>query len=317
MIGPFSSKTALSLLKAGSHSVLQTANKQNLQGTAAPLLEAMEKLDPERAGALKKQQGEAQNLIKQLGSSQSDASEQRKAAAAEKVQRIKEKLKALRLLATVNPKAAARQAAQLSRELAQATKEYANASGGGAAVLDAGGAVATVPAAAAGAENVRADAEKAADGENTDIAAAASTPAQGEEGAQPESAAEADETITKAEAQARPETVRQELEEIQKQKEEEERQGFREQIQGKIAEMNEALAKFRADSEFAKDVEEIKNALKSIIESAKKKLKAMRDPSAEQDIRSAENALREVEQSMSDISSAGISGTISAVNILV
>ena len=47
----------------------------------------------------------------------------------QKIEEIKKQLEALRVLAAVNPEAAARQAARLSRELATAVKEYASAGG--------------------------------------------------------------------------------------------------------------------------------------------------------------------------------------------
>lgn len=65
---------------------------------------------------------------------QSDPSEARKARAKQKIAEIKEQLKQLRMLAAVNPEAAARQAARLSRELSAAVKEYASAGGDAAAV---------------------------------------------------------------------------------------------------------------------------------------------------------------------------------------
>jgi chromosome segregation ATPase len=76
---------------------------------------------------------------------QSDPSEARKARAKQKIAEIKEQLKQLRMLAAINPEAAARQAARLSRELSAAVKEYASAGGDAAAVSGGGTPGSTAP----------------------------------------------------------------------------------------------------------------------------------------------------------------------------
>lgn len=143
MIAPLSSQnSALSLLKSAGagllkNTALKSAAQEGQTQAGSPMQGLLDKLSPEKAGELKKKLEESQDLLKKLESGRSDMSEERKAAAAEKVRQIKEKLKVIRMLATVNPEAAARQAAQLSRELAAAVKEYAGASGGSASTGDA------------------------------------------------------------------------------------------------------------------------------------------------------------------------------------
>lgn len=126
-LGPFTAQTTLlSLLKTGA-SNLSAAKKQSPQNA---LLDHLEKVDPEKTKDLRKQYQESQDLLQRLQSSRSSLAEQRKTDAAEKIKQIKEKLAMLRMLAAVNPEAAARQAAQLANELKQAVREYGSAGGG-------------------------------------------------------------------------------------------------------------------------------------------------------------------------------------------
>lgn len=128
-LGPFTAQTTLlSLLKTGAAN-LSAAKKQSPQNA---LLDHLEKADPEKTKDLRKQYQESQDLLQRLQSSRSNLAEQRKTDAAEKIKQIKEKLAMLRMLAAVNPEAAARQAAQLANELKQAVREYGSAAGGGA-----------------------------------------------------------------------------------------------------------------------------------------------------------------------------------------
>ncbi len=130
-LGPFSAQNSvLSLLKTGAAN-LSAAKKQSAQDA---LLAELEKSDPEKTAALKKQLQESRDMLQRLQSSRTSFVQQRKADAAEKIMRIKEKLAMLRLLAAVNPDAAARQAAQLARELKQAVSAYGSAGGAAPAV---------------------------------------------------------------------------------------------------------------------------------------------------------------------------------------
>ncbi len=124
-LGPFTAQTSLlSLLKTGTAN--SAVKKQSAQNA---LLDDLEKSDPEKTTDLRKQYQESQDLLHRLQSSRSNLAEQRKTDAAEKIKQIKEKLAMLRMLAAVNPEAAARQAAQLASELKQAVREYGSAGG--------------------------------------------------------------------------------------------------------------------------------------------------------------------------------------------
>lgn len=290
-----SQSSALSFLRSGGSGLFQP--KQNLAAQASSLLAALEKPASDSAAQLLKRAQQSQNILQQMDSSKSDVNEQRKAAAAEKVQRIKQKLATLRLIASINPEAAAKQAAQLSRELAQAVREY-SASGG-----SAGTSVVAAPAAATSPPPTEA-VEETANAET--VAASLNAEEKVPEGA---------EGSTEEALPADPETIRQTLEDIRKEEEKDER-SFREGIQERIAASAETQARLQADTQFSKDVEDVKNALKKILESVKRKLEEKENASAAQDIKSAEGALHEVGTLLTNISSAAIGALIAPLNIL-
>lgn len=101
------------------------------QDPADALLGALKKAGATNTEALEKKLAEDKEAKAGLDAlrKQADPSEARKARARQKIEEIKKQLEALRVLAAVNPEAAARQAARLSRELATAVKEYASAGG--------------------------------------------------------------------------------------------------------------------------------------------------------------------------------------------
>lgn len=288
-----SQSSALSFLRSGGSGLFQP--KQNLAAQAASLLVALEKPASENAAQLLKRTQQSQNILQQMDSSKSDVNEQRKAAAAEKVQRIKQKLATLRLIASINPEAAAKQAAQLSRELAQAVREY-SASGGD------GGVSAVAAPVATNAQTVNpeesANVETATAPQNAEA-----TTLKSEESAAEES------------PQLNAETLRQTLEDIRKEEEKDE-QSFRGNTPEQVSASAEAQARSQTDLQFAKDVEDVKNALKKILESLKRELEEKDDDSADQDIKDAEGALHEVGLSLAGISSASIGALIAPLNIL-
>ncbi|WP_428481248.1 hypothetical protein [Pyruvatibacter mobilis] len=101
------------------------------QDPADALLGALKKAGATNTEALEKKLAEDKETKAGLDAlrKQADPTEARKARAKQKIEEIKKQLEALRVLAAVNPEAAARQAARLSRELATAVKEYASAGG--------------------------------------------------------------------------------------------------------------------------------------------------------------------------------------------
>ena len=101
---------------------------------------------------------DAKAAIETMKQRRSQASEERKAIARQKIEQLKARLQALRAMASVDPKGTARMAAQLARELGAAVKAYA-AAGGTASGMETGAA----PATDAGAET--ADAAQATPGD--------------------------------------------------------------------------------------------------------------------------------------------------------
>lgn len=91
---------------------------------------ALAKTDPERAQMLQDVQSRLGQALSTARSVKTNSKEQAKAAAREKITRIKDQIKTLRMLAAgSDPKAIAQQAARLAKELAAAVKEYASAGG--------------------------------------------------------------------------------------------------------------------------------------------------------------------------------------------
>lgn len=303
----------------GSGNLFPAGNKKDTSTPGHPLLAALEKTDPEKAGELKKQQEDAQRTLENLNRAKQDINEQRKAAAEAKIQQIKEKLKALRLLAAVNPEAAARQAKQLAGELKQAVQEYATASGGGAdtslqAGTDAIGMSAT-SVETPNAESTTATATTAGV-ESAEVIAGTETITLDKTAKSGETAPQNMEKTNDGQSEKTvQDTSHLTIEEIKK-KEEDQKEIFREKIQEQIAESNKSFAGSQADRDFAGAVEEVQNSLKSIIEMAKKKLQEKDDSLGGQDIKDAENALSEVDKALGDIFSGSISGTMGVVNIL-
>ncbi|GGD20235.1 hypothetical protein GTQ45_03575 [Pyruvatibacter mobilis] len=110
---------------------LTGAESAGRRDPADALLGALKKAGATNTEALEKKLAEDKETKAGLDAlrKQADPSEARKARAKQKIEEIKKQLEALRVLAAVNPEAAARQAARLSRELATAVKEYASAGG--------------------------------------------------------------------------------------------------------------------------------------------------------------------------------------------
>lgn len=122
---------------------------------------------------------DAKAAVETLKRRRSDASEERKAIAGRKIEQLKARLRALRAMASIDPKGTARLAAQLARELAAAVKAYAAAGG-----MTAGMATGAAPVATGTATG----GEAASGAEGAPVAEAGAgvvaQPASGEAGAQ-------------------------------------------------------------------------------------------------------------------------------------
>ncbi|HYG89710.1 MAG TPA: hypothetical protein VD978_26035 [Azospirillum sp.] len=132
--------------------------------------DALPQLDPEVAQRLKEMREQATQAMQTLDKAKVDMRKQRKQAALEKLKRINEALRMLRMVGG-DPKAMAREGARLARELAAATKEYraanngASASDGAPPVTEAMPPAASAPAVDAAPAEPTADAAPAAEGD--------------------------------------------------------------------------------------------------------------------------------------------------------
>ncbi len=154
---------------------MNVVNNSSFQSTAAPASKAVKnspisadqltaeinKGDPDKVKAFYAEQDKLSQILNQLKSSKTTLSQQNKAAAQQKIARLKAEIQALHMMGGLNPKATAREAARLAKELADAVKEYAAASGdssGGSAAPDAAtaGGASPAPAAVSSANNAAA-----------------------------------------------------------------------------------------------------------------------------------------------------------------
>ncbi len=279
----------LSLLKAGVRK-----NASANQQASNSVMAAIAKADPEKARELKEKQDKANSVLQQLQANRANVNAERKETARQKVEQLKKQIQALRMMAAGDPKAAARRAAQLSRELAAATKEYASA-GGNAGEL--GGISTATPQAsqqAAATENTNAGSDTASAQAGTATQAAAPVAAQ-----DGEATTDADATANPQDDTAQTPT------------------SIRDSVNEKINEANRKQAEREADTLFAKEVRSLLNALKQIVKSAQQKMRDDGDSGDTQDTRDAQNALRDVEKSLGDITGGTAAGTFSAINISV
>ncbi len=249
------------------------------------LLAIIEKDDPQKAHDLKRQMEDVQSMLDDVKDSMSRADEQRKAAARQKIQEIKAKLQALRMLASVDPEAAARQAAQLSRELSRAVKQYAG-SGGGIPLGGGSGASTIATATGAGGEAE----EEGVKGELAAMAAGAESAPKAAQASQPDSgageamvgSADGESAAAGTEMPAAEKAVGEDgslNHDLLKKSEEEQRRA----------------SASKADSDFVEEVRKIKQALKDVIKLAKLEMEREgKEAQENRDILDAEKALREV-----------------------
>ncbi|WP_422025834.1 hypothetical protein [Pyruvatibacter mobilis] len=287
------------------------------QDPADALLGALKKAGATNTEALEKKLAEDKETKAGLDAlrKQADPSEARKARAKQKIEEIKKQLEALRVLAAVNPEAAARQAARLSRELATAVKEYASAGGDTSSLTgteapsidDAG---ATAPA--------DAQATRTATETATETTAATDVPA-----ATPDTAA-ADQT-TGSDTPEAPGTEQQDEATGTSVETSDETPGTEdthpdraraEAYQSLAAEQQKALDAAKSEDEFVNTIRQLKAELESLI---KRGQDAQEDeagaPRNGEENRRALRALEDVDQALLAISSP-TSASLGAINII-
>jgi hypothetical protein len=292
-------QTAIGNLRAQNQSLAK-----NKSEPADLLLAGLEKSDPARARALKDEQVQLKQTLRQLQSSKTDINEQRKEAARQKIERLKAQILALRMMAAGDPKAAARQAARLARELASAAKEYAAASrGAGSASNVLSGALATTTA------NSLAAMTAVATVDATTANPAQAEPVQSVTPAITTTGVVAENTTVGDTGSAATDTKAVEAATKDLAAADDDKTAFREKINERIAEANKRVGARGEDLAFVQEVRRLTNELKNIIKAAKQNMRHEDGDGIHRDIVQAENALRNTEKSLSDIS-------MTAVNVL-
>lgn len=222
--------------------------------------------------AYQKRWDDASRAIAQLHATPQDTAQEKKAAAAHEIERIKERISMLMRMGNVgNPKANLREIAQLAKELASVAHEYAAASGGGAATLAAtgvNGGAAAIPAQMA-------------------TGMAASTPGVSD---QP--------SVNATAASASIESVRQ-YQENQKQQ-------LNGEVQGKIAGLQEKSASSDADNKFIAEVRNLVSQLKALGKQQEKRAQQAGGESGESEVAKMNQAISEAMKSVEAISAAGV-----------
>ncbi|MCW8916066.1 MAG: hypothetical protein OQK24_09465 [Magnetovibrio sp.] len=292
MINRFSSHSvALSFVKTAADNALLW-NVSAAKNRSSLLFTLMEKSDPDKAAALRKEYAEVNNLLEQLRSSQKDINERRRDAARQKIERLKAQIAALLMMASSDPEAVAHQVARLARELSAVAKEYASAGGSGASSVAITLGSASAPPAVTTAETSSStkNPQNAAGTEN-----AATTAVDTQEGGNTQSAKSTAQTSTTAD---------------------DDRSSFREKINEQIADANKKAADRQEDADFVRTVRDLMNQLKQIIRKAQRKMQLEDGTSSNQNTEDAEKALRDTETSLSGISASALSMTVS-VNITI
>lgn len=249
-----------------------------------------EKAAQDRAETKLRDAQSAVATLKQMNSaSSSQASEQRKAAAKQKVDQIKARLRMLQMSGSVDPKVLA----QLARELKSAVKGY---TGAGGSVGDLG---ATPAPASATASSPDAASAQAYSGDGAEAGANA----QNSQNAQTTSA-EPDEKTGDGdkEAAANPADPRAETNPYKR---------MAQEAEVRFAEAARHGEAAKADREFLSDVRNLANRIKSLAKSA---AAAKADPAKQRDgveaEKAAAEALKQVEDAAKDLGAPGISLTV-------
>jgi organic radical activating enzyme len=226
---------------------------------------------------------EAKQAIEKLGNATQEINQSKKAFAAEVIKRIKEQIRIMMMLTGGDPKARAKQIAALAKELAAAAREYASASGDTSQPSEA---------TAADGANSQTAATASSTGEQSNSTGAASTV----EGA---SGGTADVSpTTQAETAQSPQNPLDSTHQSN------------ELLGNKIAaytQTSSATSVSKEDQEFAMEVRRLAAQLKALAKQNEARTHKGADQSIERETADTNEALREVEQSVSIIESPNVS----------
>lgn len=293
----------------GSSTYLQTIDSLRRQQTAGAksgtaeksILDSISQESPDKADALEKKLDDTKQADAQLRNIRQSLGQSQKADAAEKVKRIKEQIKMLKMMGG-DPKQVARQIAQLARELASAVKEY---SGGRSLALDSPVSGNTgVSGAAEGSSSpsvVQGNAAAGTAGVATDASALSVSSG----------------TVTPAGAVSTPEdtastgTARGTQAENHGQDGDSARQKQNDALQEKIAEIRKNSSESTATREFIQEVRMLAAQLKALANQQKQRTHQNEEHAVDQGLNHMNQALAEVERNASNLTAAGTAPAIS------
>lgn len=293
---------------------LQARKDGKSDDVSAKLIATLKKAGVSNVDALEEKRAENKETQLQLESlkRQSDPSEVRKARAQQKIDQIKKQLEALRMLANIDPEAAARQAARLSRELASAVREYASAGGDTGALTGTNGPASTGAQATGNAETAS-DKSTAA----TSDAATGGAPGQSNSG-KPEAATTGKPTPQDQQgatpgssetATATPNETAENKDEVADTHPDRERA---EAFQEVFAEREGRDAEGRGEREFVDEIKKLKRELERLIEGGSDKTQ---NHAEERELEKGLHALKDVDHALVAMSSP-ISASLGAINII-
>lgn len=262
------------------------------------IIDSIRRIDPKNADALEKQLNDTKQVIAQLQNSKVYGAQSSKAAAAEKLKRIKAEIQMLKAMGG-DPRVVAKQIARLAKELAAAVREYASASGATSPDQTASTAV------AANTFGNNVTALNTVAGSTTDSgtavsASVAATAGSGETSA-PEGKDKKVDGATQVQDSAATATTGAALAQGARQYQETQQQKFKNDVQEQGAKIMKKTLGAIADREFANDVSIVAARLKALAGQIKQRLHEKGDHKVDQDIRQIGQELLNVEKIVSAI----------------
>jgi hypothetical protein len=272
------------------------AANRKTRSSEETILDGISQTDPNKADTLKKQLDDANQVIAQLRAGKSNARQSRKADAAEKIKRIMEQIKMLKLMGG-DPKKILRQIAQLVRELGSAAREYAAASAGSASSQDSAAPAGT-------ATNTSGDNTAMSNVANSDSAdsgtAATMTVSAAAVSSEPAATGEKEEKDARAlpdAASTAPTSMA--LDKGMQQYQETQRQKINDDVQRITSEIKQKSSSADADRQFAEAVRTLAALLKALARQQAQRLHKAGDHTADHELNQINQVLVEAEKSVS------------------
>jgi hypothetical protein len=259
------------------------------------ILDIIQLTDPEKADELKKKLDDADQVIAQLRTGKSNAAQSRKEAAAQKIERIKREIEILMRMGG-DPKMVAKQIAQLSKELASAVREYALA--GGVSSPDNVAATDATDSTSVANNTLSNVAQSDSAVGSPATAAVLSAVLVSSESALSGKKEEDDNATSNAPTTAQDNGVQQYQETSQQQS--------KTYWQNKSDELTKKISAAEPDRDFIRTVRTLVAMLKMLASQQKQRLSEKGDHSADREIAQTNQALAEVEKTLSSMDSSGM-----------